>query len=119
MQDIKALPEKVDRTVVEALVMKHASVGRDENALREAKDMSILLEAYLGVAKKRFIDNVAQIVNCELEALPRSALLMLQHVSDDDLDACLAENQATIRKRVMLKKQAETCKLALEDFLRK
>ena len=46
---------------VQALVLNEFSVDHDSNELREAREMACILEAYIGVAKKRFIDNMEQV----------------------------------------------------------
>lgn len=83
----------------------------------EVRELQIMLESYLKVAKKRFIDNVIQVLNREMNKIEERVRECdgLQFTEGELLNI-LSEDSLKKQKREFLVKTIETAKMGLEDF---
>jgi hypothetical protein len=97
-----------------SVVESALSIGKTSNEIFEAEQLLQFLTAYIGVAKKRFIDNIQQIINSGLNQISRG-FLEASTRTDHEL-GFLEETIAAKQQRILLNKQVEIATRALEDF---
>jgi len=120
VQDAKKFPlsggnNYFNKSTVLSVINNYFGVGTLPNEIFEAKEMAIYINAYLKVAKKRFIDSVCGAINVELKKLTRHITTNIQ-VTDTQLCALIGDDYATQRLREKYKKDIETCQKSLDEF---
>jgi len=114
----KLIPDKngsVSMDAVSGIVKNFFGVGSQPNELYEAKEMHIIMKAYLKVSMKRVIDNVVNVINTELYKFSRTISSEI-HASDEALQNLLGDEPGKRLLRAKLKKEIETCEKSLSEF---
>lgn len=114
LKAISATGKMVNIDVVMA-VLKNHGVGNVSNEDREAMEMHMAITAYMEIARKRFIDTIPMILQQHFVGPFLKEVKAGLMISDEKLEMLLAEDEALVKRRSMLKHSLDSLEKSKEE----